>query len=283
MLSITPRWVLDPSDPRSPPMALWDTLTDDERRHIDASLPSEFEAVGEFAPEGDFHAVPVLEARTTLERWFGGPGGTGRTYIASDLPVYYPNERMFSPDLIVVRDVSPHRRERWHVLHEGKGLDFVLEATLHGNREKDLRRNVGRFADLGIPEYFVLDLVTRRLLGYRLGASGRYEALVPQAGRLYSEALGLDLSLEDTSIRFWVRGNPVLSPTESERTLAAALDRLNATLHEAARATEEQTLRAEREEHRAEQERAARLEAEVQLESLRRRLLAAGLDPDTEQ
>jgi hypothetical protein len=36
---------------------------------------------------------------------------------------------------------------------EGKGLDWVLEVHVGGDRKKDAERNVARYARLGIPEY----------------------------------------------------------------------------------------------------------------------------------
>ncbi|MBT9557620.1 MAG: Uma2 family endonuclease [Myxococcales bacterium] len=306
--AIVPGWTIDDDDPRSPPAELWATLTPSQQARIDAALPSEFPAEGEFAPEGDGHTIPVLEVRLTLERWFRGPPTGGRTYIGSDLPVYYPNERMFSPDIIAIRDVPAGPRDRWHVNKEGKGLDFVLEATYHGNRRKDLELNVVRFAALGIREYFVLDLVRERLLGYRIGDDGGYLRMVPRQGLLTSDVLGLDLSLVGRSVRFWVNGNPVLTPFEREVVLAEAVDQLNAKLEsatelaeqEAERAeqlafrAEEEALRAEQEALRAEQaasraeqeasradrEQAAREQAVAELERLKAKLRAAGIDPD---
>ena len=78
-------------------------------------------------------------------------------YLACELPVYYPGERMFAPDVIAVMDVEPHSRMRWVVSAEGKGLDFALEVHVAGERRKDLERNVERFARLGIREYFLFD------------------------------------------------------------------------------------------------------------------------------
>ena len=41
--------------------------------------------------------------------------------------MYYPGERMFSPDLIAVVDVDPHPRDHWSVSAEGRGLDVARE------------------------------------------------------------------------------------------------------------------------------------------------------------
>jgi Uma2 family endonuclease len=86
---------------------------------------------------------------------------------------------MFAPDLIAVLDVESHRRSSWIVNRERRGIDFVLEVTLAGDRKKDLETNVKRYARLGIPEYFILDLKLRRIVGYRAGSAGVYESIVP--------------------------------------------------------------------------------------------------------
>ena len=59
-------------------------------------------------------------------------------------------------------------RDKWVVSAEGKGLDWVLEVHVGGDRKKDAERNVARYARLGIPEYFLYDGASNRLTAYRL-------------------------------------------------------------------------------------------------------------------
>ena len=85
----------------------------------------------------------------------------------------YPGERGFSPDILAVLGVEePDEDERlsWVVADEGKGLDFVLEVLHRGDRDKDLVENVERYAQLGIPEYFVYDRARQQIHGFRLPA-----------------------------------------------------------------------------------------------------------------
>jgi hypothetical protein len=56
--------------------------------------------------------------------------------LSSELPVYYPGEEKFAPDLIAVLDAEPHARLRWVVAEEGKGLTFAMDVTLHGSWRK---------------------------------------------------------------------------------------------------------------------------------------------------
>ena len=121
-------------------------------------------------------------------------------YLAEELPVLYPGERPFVPDVLAVLDVpqsEDDERLGWVVAQEGRGLDWVLEVLHRGDRKKDLVENVERYAHLGIPEYFVYDRENQQVLGYRLSqrGSGRYLRIVPQLGLVPSAVLGLDLAV----------------------------------------------------------------------------------------
>ena len=103
----------------------------------------------------------------------------------------------------------------WVVSAEGKGLDFALEIHVAGDRRKDLKRNVERFARLGIREYFLFDRGRSRLSGWRLEAGRRgYRAILPQQGLFASEVLGLELRVEGSRLRFHHDGAPVLEADE---------------------------------------------------------------------
>ncbi len=99
---------------------------------------------------------------------------TGRkVYLSSEISVFYPGERRFAPDVLAVTDVEPHERMKWAVAREGKGLDFVLEVHVAGDRRKDEKTNVERYARLGIQEYFYFDRPSLRIVGWQLPAGSR--------------------------------------------------------------------------------------------------------------
>jgi len=50
-------------------------------------------------------------ARSTLSEHFGRLGRS--ITLASELPVYYPDEPVFAPDLLAVLDVEPQERDHW--------------------------------------------------------------------------------------------------------------------------------------------------------------------------
>ncbi|MBX3197286.1 MAG: Uma2 family endonuclease [Labilithrix sp.] len=257
------RWELDMDDPRAPSLELWATLDAAERARICAALPSEYPRAS--PPEGDRHRRPKQSAIDALGEFFRRI--RRRVYLSSELPIYYPGERMFAPDVIAVLDVEPHERDRWVVAQEERGLDFAFEVTLGGDAKKDLEENVERFARLGIPEYFVLNARSARLLGYRLDEeSRRYRAIAPQQGRWPSSVLGLDLALEGGRVRFYHGSAPLLEAAELVGRLETMMDELTARKEEAERSKEE----AER----------SKEEAEQRAERLARRLRELGVDPD---
>jgi Uma2 family endonuclease len=250
---------------------VWQSLTSAERAVLVESLPSEFPLAG--PPEGDPHRLPKQRALEALSEHFRRI--KRRVYLSSELPVYYPGERLFAPDVIAVLDVEPGPRDRWVVSAEGKGLDFVLEIAVRGDTKKDLVTNVQRYARMGIPEYFAYEPLTPRLTGYRLDSSGAYVRIVPQLGRWDSEVLGLGLSLEVGRLRF-LSGSAPLPEAEE---LIARMGQMVDTIVE-----REQNLLAELAQERdaAQRERDTAQRALDRAERLLAQLRAAGITPQGE-
>ena len=260
-----PLWTIDPDDPRAPPREIWARMSSEERARVVAELPSEFPVNEARPPEGDRHIDAWTGARQTLRRWFRNRGT--RIYVGGNLPVYYPGETMFSPDVVAVLDVEPRPRESWIVSNEGdRGLDLALEVVVSGNRRKDVRDNPVRYARLGIREYFVFDATRGTLLGFRLlGGRDAYERLLAQAGDFRSEVLDLDLSLERGRLRFSFAGAVVPEMEELVGKLEAFVDDAHARQRQLEAALEEeQRLRQE--------EQRKREEAEAEVAALRREI-----------
>lgn len=266
-----PAYVVDPLDPRSPAQAIWDELPTAERNRIVAELPSEFPRA--HPPEGDPHRVPTERARDALGGFFERL--RRKVYLSGDLPVYYPGERMFAPDLIAVLDVENHLREKWVVSAERRGLDLALEVSVSGDRKKDLERNVERYARLEIPEYFIFEPGLGSLRGYRLRSAGGYEPIVPQGGRWLSTVLGLDLVVNEGRLRFFMGTAPLLEARELIEDLEQRVGATQAREEALALELERQRQRADTEHQRADTEH-------QRVERLRARLRALGVDPDEE-
>lgn len=233
MSATHPAYHVDESDPRAPSQEIWDALSEAERARVLDELPSEFDVVESAPPEGDLHWEAKTLAMETLRTYFRKTNR--RVYLASEMAIYYPGERMFAPDVMAVLDVDLHPRESWVVSAEKKGIDLALEIHVSGRRLKDLDRNVKWFARLGIPEYMVFDRRKLRLFGYRLPESGArvYERVLPQGGRLASAVLGLDLRIEGERLRFVMGTAPVLDARETIESLEAMLDGVTARQEEA--------------------------------------------------
>jgi Uma2 family endonuclease len=255
----------DPAAPRAPTQEQWDRMSDDERARVVDMLPSEF--AWDTAPEGDAHRKAKNQAADTLDAFFRRVGR--KVYLSSELPIYYPGEDVFAPDVIAVVDAELRDRDSWLVAREGKGLDWAFEVHVKGNRAKDLKGNVERYARLGISEYFIFDRGRLTLRGYRLPSGGRprvYRPIVPQGGRLTSEVLGLDLALEGSKVRFLLGMAPLPDAEEIVGKLGAMLDDVLGRQVEAEqRAAEAEQKQADAEQRLAElAKRLAAAEAEIE-------------------
>lgn len=198
-----------PLEPKTIPIApseeRWRQMSKEQR---EAFLVSVNEALSDplrVMSEGRPHKKAKTRAIDMLGLHFRALGR--RIYLAEEMAVVYPNEVSFCPDVLAVLEVEEpedDQRMAWVVQDEGKGLDWVLEVLWAGDRKKDLVENVEKYAELGIPEYFIYDKKSERLLGYHLSDSGkRYQPIIAQAGRYCSNVLGIDLAIVDNSLKFY--------------------------------------------------------------------------------
>lgn len=233
-----------------PPVALvaptqqeWDALTPRQRQRVMDGFcraESQEEQQDEATAEGDEHYEARDEVLQTLRRHFSGVGAS--LYVGAGRMVVYPASKGFTPDIIVVCGVSPHKRDCWMVSHEGRGVDVILEVLCNGDWRKDFVDNVKKYASLGVPEYFIYDVRRRALTGYRLAAGAtelaegatEYVALPRRAGRYRSERLGLELAVRRGKLRFFQSGALVPTPDEVITELEDIVEQ------EQARAQEEQ-------------------------------------------
>jgi Uma2 family endonuclease len=269
-----PRGIPDGTDsyPRAPTQQEWDALSPEARARVVDALPGEVTEAEMSPPEGDLHFQAKVRALDVLRGYFTRL--RRRVYLAAELPVYYPGERRFAPDLLAVLDVETHERSKWVVSAEGKGLDFVLEVHVGGDRKKDAEYNVARYAGLGIPEYFIYDRSRQRLVGYRLPSpSARtYAPLLPQHGRYSSETLGLELQIEGGRLRFYAGNALLLESEELIARLEQLVEELQQRVDEEARLRQEEArLRQEEARLRQEEARLRQEEARLRQEEMQRR------------
>ena len=229
----------------------WAALTGAERAAVEAALPGEVTDAEMALPEGDRHFQAKTRTMDALRGYYARQ--KRKVYLAAELPIYYPAESRFAPDFLVVFDADDFPRDKWLVSAEGKGLDWVLEVHVGGDRKKDAVANVARYARLGIPEYFLYDGARNHLSAYRLATpeARTYVPIVPNQGRYESRVLGLDVQVEKDRLRLYA-GTAML--LESEELIV----RLQGMLEDAQRRAEEEIHARER----AEQE-VARLREEL--------------------
>ena len=253
-----------PRYPRAPTHAAWLAMSEAERRAVVDALPGTMTDAELHPPEGDDHLDAKVEGRATLRGYFGRTGAT--VYVGSELTVYYPDEDRFAPDLFAVRDVPTHRRQKWVVDAEGRGLECVLEVLVTGDRRKDLLRNVSRYARLGILEYFVFDHSRRTLFGWRLPdkAIGLYREIPARTGWFYSEVLGMELTVQGDRLRFR-RGNAeLLTPAEEIERIEDLANDLAVLRAQAIESRDEALARAQEAEQQRDDEARRRADAEQQ-------------------
>ncbi len=252
--------------PRAPTQESWDRLSPEERALVVEMLPAAMTDAEMSPPEGDSHYDAKNDARETLREWFRRLGKS--VYVAAELTTYYPGEARFAPDILVVRDVPVHDRMKWVGSAEGKGLDWVLEVHVGGDRKKDAELNVARYARLGIPEYFIYDRARHWLYAYRLPAPGAktYVPIVPQLGQYESVILGLNLALVGPQLRFYHANAELLTPRDLAVKLGTLVEQIASERDaEAERArTEAERARTEAERADAAEQEIARLRAELE-------------------
>jgi Uma2 family endonuclease len=256
----------------APSIEEWESLSLAEREAVVAALPGEVTYDEMAMPEGDRHSKAKARALDALRGYFTRQ--RRRIYFAQELPIYYPAVPRFAPDLLAVLDVEDHDRDKWVVTSEGKGLDWVLEVHVGGDRKKDAELNVARYARLGIPEYFLYDRARNVLAAYRLASDDAevYTPIVPNHGRYESRGLGREVQAEQDRLRFYAGTTLLLESEELIARLETMTEEAQRGAEEAQRGAEEAQRRAEEEAQLREEERRRREEAEQEVARLRAEL-----------
>jgi len=258
--------------PMAPSAGEWDALSLAERAAVVAALPGEVTYDEIAMPEGDRHFKAKARALDALRGYFSRQ--RRRIYLAQELPIYYPGEPRFAPDLLAVLEVEDVDRDKWVVSAEGKGLDWVLEVHVGGDRKKAAELNVARYARLGIPEYFLYDRGRNRLAAYRLASpdAGVYTPIVPNHGLYESRVLGLEVQVDEDRLRFYAGTALLLESEELIARVQAMYDAAQRRADEEARRREESDRLREEADRLREDEARRREEAEQEVARLRAEL-----------
>jgi len=255
-VSESPTWTLDPRFPKAPSTAEWQAMSSLTRHQVcEALATAEHEVLDTMAPEGTRHEESTGDAIDRLRQWMNGRSRAA--FVARNLRVYYPAEDAFEPDIMVALDVPQEHRDSWIVSSEGgKGVDVVFEFAWKGNRKKDLDENVTRYARLGIPEYYVVDLRKSRFYAFHLPpGGGTYQAITPQDGRVRSPGLDIDLYFDGYTLRLMNGIVMLANAREGLGHLQVALSRVSSELNSERNRAEAEMERADAEKARAEAEK----------------------------
>lgn len=199
--------------------------------------------------ETDTHRDDMLDLIGMLRGWYRGQ----KVYVTGNILVYYEEgnpRKVISPDVWVARGVEQRQRDNYLIWREAKGPEAAIELTSKSTRREDTDKKFVLYEDvLKVQEYFLFDpcghYLDPPLKGYRL-VRGKYVAIKPVDGRLPSKVLDLHLEADGTRLRLWDPASKTyLLPPEEQ---------------------------AEQERTGREAERAGRLQAEAEVERLRREL-----------
>jgi Uma2 family endonuclease len=177
------------------------------------------ESDGKPMGETDVHIDALICLREALRDYFRDDP---RMYVAGNMLLYYEEGNpaaCVAPDVFAVQGVAKGERRTYRLWEEGQPPVVVFEITSRGSRLEDMGTKRAIHAMLGVWEYFLYDplgeYLRPPLQGYRL-QEGEYQRIPPGGeGRLASQALGLELRLENGRLR-------VFNPTTGERLLTPA-------------------------------------------------------------
>ncbi|NJN22414.1 MAG: Uma2 family endonuclease [Leptolyngbya sp. RL_3_1] len=196
-------------------------------------------------------------------------------YASGNLTIYYsPNqlksEDVRGPDFFVVLDAERKPRKSWAIWEEGgKYPNLIVELLSESTAKIDRGLKKQIYQDIfRTPDYFWFDPHSLEFEGFHL-VDGTYQPIpLTEQGWRWSQQLGLYLGIHQGQLRFFTpEGELVASPEESAETERQRAD------------AEQQRADAERQRADAEQQRA---DAEQQCnQTLRAKLRALGIDPDT--
>jgi Uma2 family endonuclease len=119
----------------------------------------------EMSPEGEPHAYFSTSAGTYLVRLLGD-----RAVIRPAKPITLPNNSEPEPDIAIVQDLGREYLEH----HPYPENIFWLIEYSDSTLEKDLEIKSKVYAEVGIPEYWVVNLKQRQLIIFREPQNGEY-------------------------------------------------------------------------------------------------------------
>jgi len=119
----------------------------------------------EMAPEGELHPYSRNEAGEYLTKLLGN-----RAKVRQDSSITLPNNSEPEPDLAIVQNLG--REYRSH--HPYPENIFCVIEYSQSSLNKDLEIKSQIYAEVGLPEYWVVDLNELQLIVFRHPQNGKY-------------------------------------------------------------------------------------------------------------
>ncbi|WP_414583175.1 Uma2 family endonuclease [Scytonema sp. PCC 10023] len=152
---------------------------DEYHRMIDAGILSDRQVellkgeIVEMSPEGEPHAYSSHEAAEYLSQLLGN-----RTTIRQAKPITLPNDSEPEPDIAIVQRLGREYREH----HPYPENIFWLIEYGNSSLEKDLETKSKIYAEVGIREYWVVNLKKLHLVVFREPLDGEYATKLTLTG-----------------------------------------------------------------------------------------------------
>jgi Uma2 family endonuclease len=173
------------------------------------TIPQEIyypESDGEPMAETDVHRDHISDAIDSLRLHFQDEDDV---YVSGNIMFYYVEgdpKKVISPDVMVVRGVEKKQRRIYKLWLEGKPPEVVFEFSSRKTWNDDLIVKLRRYEEMGVKEYYVFDpeydYLPDPLLAFRL-IDGRLVQVEVKDGRIFSEALGLEIVDTGKGLRFF--------------------------------------------------------------------------------
>ncbi|MBG1270960.1 Uma2 family endonuclease [Nostoc sp. WHI] len=145
----------------------------------------------EISPEGEPHAYFSSESGEYLIRLLGE-----RATVRLTKPITLPNNSEPEPDIAVVKRLGREYLEH----HPYPENIFWLIEYSDSSLDKDLQIKIKVYAEVEIPEYWVVNLKKRQLVVFRDPQDGEYASKSTlTGGRIYPQAFA-DLAISISSI-----------------------------------------------------------------------------------
>lgn len=139
-----------------------------------------------------YMASPDNTDASKLQTWLSGlmdllaeETNAGNIYI-SRVALRLDDRNGPEPDIVFIRKERLHLVKRGHI---AGAADLVVEIVSPDSIERDYEKKWKQYQEAGIPEYWIVDEIEKKVVVLRLGPKGKYRQVRPLKGELHSQSL----------------------------------------------------------------------------------------------